>query len=41
MEQQMQLYWEVYGELFSTDDIIKNDLTRFIDSTTNLLTELL
>jgi cyclopropane fatty-acyl-phospholipid synthase-like methyltransferase len=25
MELQMQLYWEVFGEVFSTDDILKND----------------
>ena len=34
MELQMQLYWEVYGEAFSTDDIIKNDFNpvyRFDD----------
>jgi len=34
MELQMQLYWEVFGEVFSTDDILKNDFNpvyRFDD----------
>jgi cyclopropane fatty-acyl-phospholipid synthase-like methyltransferase len=34
MELQMQLYWKVYGEVFSTDDILKNDFNpvyRFDD----------
>jgi hypothetical protein len=34
MELQMQLYWKVFGEVFSTDDILKNDFNpvyRFDD----------